>query len=152
MLKISCILPIFVFISYLGYSQKCFEYHKEACKPTSSKYIYDELNNSISFQFIAGQKREIPLELFAGKDYRITVCGNNVFNDVIRFKIINEESQVVYDNSKFNYLLDLEFSSQKTQLVTIEIEVPDVTKVDSLKQKGCIGILIEDMVSIKTGF
>lgn len=150
--KISWTILTILFLSFSGYAQKCFEYHKSACTPQESKFTYDESSSSVSFQFIAGQKRQMDLELFAGKDYRITICGNDVFNDVILFKIINENGKIIYDNSKFKYLLNLEFSSQKTQIVQVELEVPDVSLADSLKPKGCVGILVEDMVSIKTGF
>jgi len=152
MIKSSCILLILLFASLLGYGQQCFEYHKNACIPPISKYTYDETTNSVSFLFTAGQKRQVPLTLYAGKDYRIMVCGNSIFNDVILFKILKEDGQVIYDNSKFNYLLDIEFSSQNSQSAFIEIEVPDLAVTDSLKPKGCIGVLIEDMVSVKTGF
>jgi hypothetical protein len=92
--------------------------------------------------------------LLLGIDYRITLCADSVFNDVIKFVIINEEGKQIYNNSTQNFNQNLEFSSRKTHNVIFEIEAPElsITDADSALNEGCIGILIEEMVSVKTGF
>ena len=142
------------FIVSATYSQKCFDYHKSNCFPKPSKFVYKENVASVSFLFKSGEIRDIPFTLLLGIDYRITLCADSVFNDVIKFVIINEEGKQIYNNSAQNFNLNLEFSSRKTHNVIFEIEAPELSIInaDSTLNEGCIGILIEEMVSVKTGF
>lgn len=129
--------------------QECYEYHKQACYPSNSKYIYDYNSNSVSFLFKPGEMRDVPMELYSGKDYRITICSSEIFDQVVAFSILKDDGTVLYDNGKFNYELNIEFTSLQTQEVIMQIEVPES---ESPEIEGCVGILIEDMVSVKTGF
>ncbi len=134
--------------------QECFNYHSKSCKPTESKYGYQVNGSSVSYKFNPGETRYIPFTLMANKDYRITLCSHQ-YNNVVSFKIVRADNKVIYDNAQFNYSFNMEFSSMKTQEVQLEILAPktNVVITDSADiTAGCIGILIEEMVSIKTGF
>lgn len=153
MVDIKKLLLLILFIIPLSsFSQECFEYHKASCIPEPSRFTYNYNNYSVSYLFKAGQIRSYSVKLYTGKDYRITLCGDDVFNGVILFKIQRDDGVVIYDNSLHNYQLNIEFSSVKTQDVDIIIEAPQVVSLDSFEIVGCIGVLIEDMVTIKTGF
>ncbi len=136
------------------YSQECFEYQKSNCIPKPSKFVYQENNASVSFLFSSGEEREIPLTFMHGRDYRITLCADKVFDNIIKLVIKNEDGKVIYDNSTQNFNLNLEFTCRKTQDVTIDVAAPDVgtENNDTVLYEGCIGLLIEDMKSVKTGF
>ncbi len=141
------IFPLF------GYSQKCFYYHKDACGTIESKYAYSYNQSSVSYLFKAGESRQIPFTLYAGKDYRITICTQNIFDNIVSFKIVKSDGTIFYDNSKYDFEFNLEFSSRQSQEVILELEVPDMPESkDSTLNEGCVGILIEDMISVKTGF
>lgn len=144
------ILYILVF-SQTNFSQQCFEYHKD-CPLPSSKFVYSETKYSVSFLFDAGNTKQTQLPLFSGKDYRITICADSVFNQVVNFKLINNQGKVLYDNSKDNYSLTLEFISKQTQNALLEITIPDMINPNGSVPKGCVGIRIEDMVSVRLGF
>lgn len=151
MLKKVLFIALLFFLSLSGvFAQECYEYHKAACKPAKSKYAYDQTRNSVSFLFKAGESREVPVDLYAGKDYRITICSSEVFDDVISFSVLRQDGTIIYSNANDNYALNLEFSSKKTQQLTILLEIPETNS--GLEVKGCVGVLIEDMVSVKTGF
>ena len=153
MIRITGIYLILFFIPLFGYSQKCFDYHKDTCKPPVSKYTYSYNQSSVSYLFKAGESRQIPVALFAGKDYRITICTQAIFENVVLFKIIKSNGTIFYDNSNFEYELNLEFSSRHSQDVIIELEVPDMPESENANlNEGCVGVLIEDMISVKTGF
>ena len=145
---------ILIFFNFNAFSQKCFEYHKTGCIPSKSKFIYSKNNASVSFEFAFGEKRVIPVTLLMGKDYRITLCGDDIFDGVIQFIIRNTDGKILYDNSSCDYKLNIEFSNKVTQRVLFELIAPELNfKIaDSVETTGCIGILIEDMVSVKTGF
>jgi len=154
-MRFTCKQLLFLFLftfPLIGLGQACFDYHKSACFPEPSRFTYEYNNYSVSFQFKAGQARSFTVKLYAGKDYRITLCGDEVFNGVISFKIQREDGKVIYDNSTQDYILNTEFSSIKSQNVDFVIEAPQMISPDGFEIEGCIGVLIEDMVTIKTGF
>ncbi len=154
MIRIPGLIFLAFFLTpFISLSQQCFNYYKDACIPQKSKYTYNQNDYSVSFLFKAGERREIPINLHEGKDYRITICSQDVFDNVVLFRIIKSDGSILYDNSQSNYSMDLEFSSQHSQEVIFELEVPDmpINGVEALNE-GCVGVLIEDMISIKTGF
>lgn len=151
MIKYSLIVLQFLFFLKIAYPQQCFNYHKN-CELAYTKFEYSETRNSVSFLFKAGETKEIQIPIFSGKDYRISLCADSVFNQVVVFKLINSEGNVLYDNSKHNYELNLEFISKQTQTATLKINVPDMINPNGTIPKGCVGIRIEDMVSAKLGF
>ncbi|MFA6401232.1 MAG: hypothetical protein WCX31_06345 [Salinivirgaceae bacterium] len=148
------IFLIFVLLGVNSNAQKCFEFQKEHCQPAPSKFTYQTNNNSAAYKFSAGELRRIPFGLMENKDYRITLCGDSVFNGIILFVIQDESGKEIYNNSQHSFALNLEFSAKKSQEVNFDITIPDNTNVpaDSLSVEGCVGILIEEMSTIKTGF
>jgi len=153
---IKVILTFFIFFISLSdiYSQKCFEYQKSNCFPKKSKFSYKENPSSVSFVFSSGEKRQIPFTLLLGIDYRMTLCADPIFEGIIKFVIKGEDGKEIYNNSNQNFNLNLEFSSRKTHNVTFELSAPEPNKgvSDTVYFEGCIGLLIEEMVSVKTGF
>jgi len=135
-------------------AQECFEYFRSACIPNESKFTYAENNASVSFLFSSGDMREIPFSLVNGIDYRITICADKKFEDIIKLIIRTQEGKEIYNNSKQNFNLNLEFACKKSQDVMLELYAPEpnVGVSDTVYFEGCIGILIEEMVSVKTGF
>jgi hypothetical protein len=145
---------ILLFATLFSFSQNCFDFHKQFCLPAQSKFIYSVNSASVSYLYKSGQTRYIPFRLDAGKDYRLTVCTDSNFIGVAEFSILTEDERVLYDNSKSNYKLDMEFACQKTQDIQFVITAPKAVSgiSDTIMVEGCIGLLIEEMVSIKTGF
>lgn len=154
MLKATLITIFFFSLTTGILSQECFEYHKTSCFSKASKFSYVENTASVSFEFASGEVRELPFTLINGIDYRITLCAQPEFENVIQFVIKTLEGKEMYNNSKHNFNLNLEFASRKTQDVILELKAPDskVADNDTISFEGCIGVLIEEMVSVKTGF
>lgn len=144
------ILFIFLFVFFFSFAhgQKCYDFQKNYCHSEETRFVYNYNNQSISYLFVSGQKREIPVELQNGKDYRVTICVADEFDDVVHFQIVNEDGRVIYDNSKLDYSLNLEFTNKRTQKVNFVISVPENSK----ELEGCIGFLLEEMITLKTGF
>lgn len=135
-------------------AQDCFEYYKTNCKSQETKYNYTLNKSSVSFKFASGESRIIPFEMYSGKDYRLLLCADGVFDNVIKIKIISEDGKVIYDNSQNNFALNMEFACKKSQSAEIELSAPEpaVGISDTIYEEGCIGIRIEEMVSMQTGF
>ncbi len=85
-----------------------------------------------------------------GKDYRIQLCAAAVFNKIVQFEIFNETNNLLYTNIDNDFSLQVEFSSKKTQPVHFVLTVPEVESFSDTS--GCVGILIEEMKSVKLGF
>jgi len=149
----------FFFCIFLGFSsqaisQGCFGFEKENCKPAPSKYAFKYHEKSGAFKFTSGELRRIPINLIQNKDYRITICGDSIFNGIISFVIKDSQGVKIYDNSNHSFLLNFEFSAKKSQDVFLELTIPDVSTNTNEQSsiEGCVGILIEEMNTIKTGF
>lgn len=132
-------------------AQDCFDFHKKNCRPDKSKFSYTQNNASASFAFLPGESKCVQLQLLQGKDYRITVCSDSLYVGVVSFVITDEDGKVIYDNSQEGLIDNLEFSCRKTNTVEITVTAPRRLDVDE-NAKGCIGVLIEDMVTPKIGF
>ncbi len=139
---------------------RCIDYHKHNCEKSTNKY-YQYNSESRSGLFHKGQRSRTLLEAFNGRDYRVSICHDDVFNKPIVFRIVDKaRDEVLYDNSQDNYAKDFEFTVTSTIELWIEVEVqgesPLVDKRKSLirrdSQVGCIGLLIEYMVTPRKGF
>lgn len=154
MLRILLLIQ-FIQLSFINlFSQNCSDYYKLNCLPKESSYIYNVNSASTSFLLYLGESQEIPITIENNKDYRITVCGDSIFDNVIQFIIFNEQGEKYYNNSTNEFKLNIEFSNTQTQDVIFEISTPQQSEYvdDATVQKGCIGLLIEEMLTIKTGF
>lgn len=147
-------LGFFLIILLRGNAQECFEYYKDHCIPPESRFDYTQNVASASYLFNSGELRRIPFTLMAKKDYRITICGADVFEGIIKFDIRTQLGDILYDNSTHDFSLYTEFSNKKEQEVFFELIAPEPSAgiSDTIYMEGCIGILIEEMNSINLGF
>ena len=140
----------------------CIDFHKRKCKRLDGNTSYGISQESRSAMFLKGQTSEFRLTIYQGKDYRITICNDEVLGDNIGMAIIDRETgEVLYNNKDFNYVRDFEFTVLMSREIKIIISVPDDT--GSMKPKGdfrakdsasvgCLGVLIEEMITPKKGF
>jgi len=143
-------------------SQDCVDYHKANCKPPQTSANYSTDQASRSGLLMKGQSSEFRLTFYQGRDYRITICSEAPLGEKIQYQIIDWEDQsVLYDNKEFNYEKNFEFSVLITRNVKIVVSVPadDKTlKTNTIgfkpkpTQMGCVGVLIESMITPKKGF
>lgn len=160
-------IPLFfvaLFASSVANSQECLNFHRQSCKSKSgedgSGYKYNEASRSgLLFK---GQKSEFKFDIHQGKDYRIAICADPVLGSKIHFMIVDaEENSTLYDNKDDSYAGEFEFSVLQTRRVKIVVEVPSDQSAKETsaigvkpknKQLGCVGVLIESMITPKTGF
>ncbi len=135
-----------------GFSQTCYDYYKTHCTTPKGKFDYTDTQSSVSYMFVAGQVKQAKLPLVAGKDYRITVCADSVFNQMVNIKLINQEGRIIYDNADYKYSLTLEFMSKSQQTAYIEVTIPDMMNPNGTVPKGCVGIRVQSMLSVRLGF
>lgn len=143
-------------------AQDCIEYHKKKCKRTQETSNYGISPDSRSALLLKGQTSEFRIVIYQGKDYRITVCNDEILGSNIQFKIIDyDTNEVLYDNKDYNYVKEFEFTVLMSRTVKIIVSVPDdsnsaVVNNSGFRAKptsmGCVGVLIEDMITPKKGF
>lgn len=149
-----CRIVLSVFLLFAGLyvnAQDCFEFHKKNCSPEKGRFAYSVNNASVSFAFSPGESKCVSSQLMQGKDYRITICSDSLYCGVVSLVIRNEDGKIMYDNSQDNFSANIEFSCRVTNNVEYVLTAPERQDVAD-GTKGCIGILIEEMISPKIGF
>ncbi len=161
----------FVGMSFSVFSQsndykvrKCFGYQRDSCLRSKNMY-YKIHESSRSALFVKGQTSKTRLTLYNGRDYRISICWDPILGNNILFKIIDASTgDVLYDNATDGYSTDFEFTVTRTADVFIQVTVPgdsdlaNVTESDKIifiekdKEMGCVGVLIEHMITPSKGF
>lgn len=161
----------FIFLSIIAYSQnndykvrKCYGYQRDSCKNSENMY-YKVHDASRSALFLKGQKSTTIITIYNGRDYRISLCWDHVLGNQILFKILDNATQnVLYDNANDGFSSDFEFTVAQTSEVAIEVTIPgssDLAKASSQnelifvekdKEMGCVGVLIEHMITPTKGF
>lgn len=165
------ILILLVTIPFAGQAQtndysmrRCWGYHKDSCKVSKNIY-YRVVDNSRSALFVKGQTSRIALTIYNGRDYRISFCHDYVLGEGIVMRIIDAESgNTLYDNTDDGFASEFEFTVTQTREIYVEISVPgksqyseasddaDLIFVRKDTEMGCIGILVEHMITPVKGF
>jgi len=144
--------------------RKCFGYQRDSCE--TSKNIFYRINEeSRSALFLKGQKSRTQFTVYNGRDYRISLCWDHILGGQIIFKLIDKDTDaVLYDNSTDGFSSEFEFTVAQTRDLYIEISVPgesevvkaegneDVIIVQKDTEMGCIGVMIEHMITPTKGF
>lgn len=156
--KIAFVLSMIPFVLS---AQNCVDYHR-SCRDKSEISQYSFSDVSRSGLTMKGQVSEFNVDLYQGKDYRITICYDEVLGDKVTFKIIDYDfGDLLYSNADFNFAKEFEFTVLQSRKVKIEVSVPADDKTQQttavgLKPKptqmGCVGVLIEYMVTPRFGF
>ncbi|MCK4664057.1 MAG: hypothetical protein KAT68_14410 [Bacteroidales bacterium] len=149
--RLYIILTFILIITFPEYSlsQSCKYFYKINCAHDENS-LYKIHEKSINKKSVTGQVTQIEMEIFYGRDYKIIICGDEVFGNIFDFKIKDIENNIMYDNANDNYSSSFEFSALESKNIIIEVVVPDTN--EGYKAKGCLGILIEYKLSVKTGF
>lgn len=161
----------FILMALVSFSQsndykvrKCFGYQRDSCEVSQNMY-YRVHDASRSALFLKGQKSETILTIYNGRDYRVSLCWAPVLGNRILFKIIDRDSEsVLYDNADDDFSSEFEFTVAQTREVIISVTVPgssnlaQATNEDELifvekdKEMGCVGVLVEHMITPSKGF
>ncbi len=145
-------LSVFLIVCGLQLTaQDCFEFHKKQCCPAQGYFAYSVNDASVSYGFVPGESRCVPLQLFQGKDYRITICSDSLYNGIVSLVIKKADGRIFYDNSQDEFNTEVEFSCRNTTDVDCILTAPNRLDVAE-GTKGCIGLLIEETATPKIGF
>lgn len=137
----------------------CGDFHKKACYMEGTRkdkraFMYNA--QSKSGLFAQGSVSKMRCVVYKGMDYRISVCCETILGDKVNFKIYDgRTNEELFDNTKNDNAQQFEFQAATTRQLIIEATVP-AGEVKEEKGKAenaaCVGLLIENKVSDKTGF
>lgn len=164
-LALLLMLPMFGFGQTNDYSmRKCFGYQRDSCRRSDNVY-YKMTDESRSALFVKGQSSRVRISIYNGRDYRVSFCHDRVLGEGIIMRIIDAETEnTLYDNSEDNFATEFEFTVTQTRDVFVEIEIPgssaladaennsDLIFVRKDTDMGCVGILVEHMITPPKGF
>ncbi|MFQ3579777.1 MAG: hypothetical protein SNJ71_06530, partial [Bacteroidales bacterium] len=124
--------------------------------------VYGTDDASRSGLLLKGQSDSFRFQIFQGKDYRITICNEEMLGNTINFQIRDFDSDaLLYDNKDYNYEKVFEFTCLTSRTVKIVVMIPSDNNTITTSsiginpkptQMGCVGVLIESMVTPKKGF
>lgn len=166
------ILLLIVMCPLVGMSQtndysmrRCWGYHKDSCAVSKNIYYRVVVDESRSALFVKGQTSRIPITIYNGRDYRVSFCHDEVLGEGITMRLIDAETgDALYDNSEDGFASDFEFTVTQTRDLYVEISVPgtsrfaeaeeneDLVLVKKDTEMGCVGILVEHMITPVKGF
>ncbi len=134
------ILPLLLILPLMS-SAQCRSFTKKRCLPELEGYIQNDNFNSAVL--IPGDEAELLLTFYAGKEYRLLVCGHPVLGDLV-FEVLDTDEEVIYsnadndgdDNNRFD------FKVASTQQLIVRIRVPDTESPSQLVHEGCVSIMV----------
>ncbi|MBR3568954.1 MAG: hypothetical protein IKO46_01115 [Salinivirgaceae bacterium] len=120
-----------------GAQAQCKTFIKNECKPKLSPYIYNgQMNSAVLNQ---GDFAELMLTFYSNQDYRIVVCSDGLGD--VTFRLLDLQGKELFTNADHNYTDTWDFSTNSTQLLTVEVSVPENT-TDEEPKSGCVSILV----------
>jgi hypothetical protein len=137
MRKILLVLMLCVFGVTIA-SAQCNMFTKKKCIPSLAPYIHNGQLNSTSLG--VGETAELELTFYAGQEYRILVCGQEIFKDVT-FKLRDKNNKEIFNSEGKEHYWDFKVNS--TQQLTLELTtVGDGKNTSGIAESGCVSVLV----------
>lgn len=120
---------------------QCRSFTKKKCLPELEGYVQNDNFNSAVL--IPGDEAELLLTFYAGKEYRLLVCGHPVLGD-LEFEVLDTDDEVIYTNIDEEIKADskFDFKVATTQQLIVRIRVPEAESSSTLIHEGCVSVLI----------
>ncbi|MFT5922431.1 MAG: hypothetical protein ACJAU0_001125 [Flavobacteriales bacterium] len=134
------ILPVLLMLPLMSQAQ-CRSFTKKKCLPELEGYVQNDNFNSAVL--IPGDEAELLLTFYAGKEYRLLVCGHPVLGD-LEFEVLDTDDEVIYTNIDEEIKADskFDFKVATTQQLIVRIRVPEAESSSTLIHEGCVSVLI----------
>jgi hypothetical protein len=138
MKRIILALFICVIAAAAAYAQ-CNNFTKKKCMPSLAPYVHNGQLNSASLA--VGETAELELTFYAGQEYRILICGQEVFKEV-NFKLKDKNDKEIF-NSEGKPEKFWDFKVASTQQLKLEVTtVGDDSNKSGIVESGCVSVLV----------
>ena len=172
---------IFALITILGFisasqlsAQDCNNFHKKKCYGSDNPMMRYN-TQSKSGMFLLGHTSDLVFVSHAGQDYRLSLCQDKNVEEPIKFKVLDGRSKEVLFDSETDVMdvpaeeggeefagppMFFEFTSGVTKKIIVRIIAPGPPPEEGKskneepdpKSLFCVGVLIENMATVKLGF
>lgn len=131
------IIMLAVMLPTLAFSQ-CRRFTKVKCLPALSEYIpNDNFNSAV---LIPGDQVELSMTFYAGQDYRVMLCTEEILGEVA-YTIYDSNNDKVFDSAN-SIESTLDFSVASTQKLRMEIRVPEQELNTNFIHEGCATVVV----------
>jgi hypothetical protein len=121
---------------------QCKSFTKKRCLPQLNPYFHNGQLNSATL--MAGEKAELLMTFYSGQDYRLSVCAQPVFENVI-FRVLDKNRKQIYSSENHNSN-NWDFHMATTQQLFIEVSVPNSANktkmIAEMVESGCVSVLV----------
>lgn len=131
------ILMLAVILPTLAFSQ-CRRFTKTKCMPALGEYIPNENFNSAVL--IPGDQAELMMTFYAGQDYRVMLCTEDILGDVVYTLVDSDGNKIFASDEQLDDHID--FTMQSTQQLKMTINVPQRENMNQLTHEGCATVLV----------
>jgi len=135
---IKYILPILILAPLLSNAQ-CRSFTKKKCLPQLDGYVQNDNFNSA--QLIPGDEAELLITFYAGKEYRLLICGHPVLGE-LEFEVLDTDEELIYSNLDNEDKTSFDFKVATTQQLIVRVRVPENDLASQLIHEGCVSIMI----------
>lgn len=118
---------------------QCNAFVKKKCMYKVSPFTSNGQVNTNTLE--TGKTVSLNLSFYAGKDYRIIVCSEEILGDVT-FKVIDKSKRVVFSSAENNNPDFWDFKAKSTQPLTVEVTSPPSQSTSSVVPSGCLSIIV----------
>lgn len=133
------LLSLATALSLSAGAQQCKDYVKKKCLPKISPFTQNGQMNTATLS--AGQNSEMNLTFYAGQDYRILVCAEEVLGDV-SFKVMDMSHKVVFDSRENDNPDFWDFKVKNTEQLIVHVDVPKSQSSASIPPSGCVSVMV----------
>ena len=109
-----------------------------SCIPALGEYVPNENFNSAIL--IPGDEAELMMTFYAGQDYRVLICTEDILGEV-GFKLTDYNGKTIFDSENLDAAF-MDFSVDHTQQVKVNLTVPDRASPNNLVHQGCATVLV----------
>jgi hypothetical protein len=131
---------IFLMITTIPVSSQCKSFAKKICKLELNPFIHD--GNYHAAILTEGEEAELYKTFYEGQEYRIAVCGSEIFPGV-EFRVLDANKKVLYNNREHGMSKTWDFKLESSQQLKIVVQVPvsSATKPETELLSGCVAIM-----------
>ena len=139
-------LAIVVFLLVTAFSSmdvqaQCKAFIKSDCLPQLQPYLHDGSYHAVMMS--EGEEAEVYKTIFAGQQYRLYICADNVLPGV-EFVVSDIHRNILFDNRKNGNIAMWNFKSDASQQIKVTIRIPKAKSQGKDEQEvafGCVGVL-----------
>lgn len=137
MKKYSFILFVFALFT-VSASAQCNMFTKKKCIPQLAPFVHNGQLNSA--QLGAGESAELQLTFYAGQEYRVLICGQEIFKD-INFRLKDQNNKELFNTEGKNEKY-WDFKVNSTQQLTLEVKTAESDNKGGMVESGCVSVLV----------